>query len=313
MNKYTLALDASQLNQFGKCNLSWAYAYRENLQLSGTSTAAMDMGTLMHSLLDKFYKKAPLWNALGRSKCSKLAIIEFHDTDAEMIKKFSAQEIGFIEKRFIEYVMNYEDRDLNPMIRFNDTGAAIAASELGFSKVLYEDENVLFLVEGKIDVIHIDDSSRAKVIVDHKTRGRVNQLYGYRPQVLTYTWATDCDYFMYNYVGTQDDKSGAIMKAGHIFEREVVSVPKWMRDRWQIKMLKIFWNIAVQDDNFPNFPNEYKFEANNSNCAGSFDSSPCMFHHLCETQGDEMREHLKRFKYEKKEPWEPWKLAENKL
>lgn len=302
--KKIIALDSSQLNQYMKCPLSWAYAYRENLMLTGAARDALDRGSIMHLYLDAFYKikdyhQSDMNNRLSaaNSICFKVretALREFPDM---------AEGLPFIEKRFIEYVTYYTNRDLTPLVN-----AGVTACELGFSKPLYEDDEYLFLVEGKIDLLHIDQNSKEMIVVDHKTQSRVNNLYDYRPQVLTYCWAAKCNYFMYNYVGLQEDKNGALLKNDNLFRRSVISVPDWMLTRWENHMLEIFWEITSVET-----MKDTNIHKNLGSCAGAFDSSPCQFHYLCETKDDNMRQHLKAFKYEVRPTWEPWKLTENKL
>ena len=56
MSKYVLALDASQIKTYKDCNLLWAYLYRENLRPASADTSAMDKGTIVHFLLEHYYK-----------------------------------------------------------------------------------------------------------------------------------------------------------------------------------------------------------------------------------------------------------------
>src|SRR6266478_354694 len=148
--KYVLALDASQIKSFdGECQLMWAYLYRENLRLAGADTSAMDKGTIIHFLLEQYYKiKAKNKNILDREAAqASIEIFQNHIKELpEASFGFDKDLINFLCQRFIQYVYNYAGRDLVPAInKFNNE----VGVELGFSKVLYEDENVLFLLEGR--------------------------------------------------------------------------------------------------------------------------------------------------------------------
>lgn len=299
MSKYTLTLDASQLNQFGKCNLSWAYQYRECLSLSEIKTEpnALDKGTLVHLLLELFYKEI----ASGKDRVSAATQAQYLFRQNPMLEVFSNEYIQFIIARFNEYYIYWQGRDLIPAVK-----NGIPAVELGFTKVLYEDEYCLYAVEGKIDLIYMA-SEESLAICDHKSQDRENHLYFYRPQMLTYAWATGLNYAIINYFGLQKKATEKT------FRRDAIAIPDWMIKRWEDQMMYIFNHIHQMDilaagGDPKEWPNELKFQRNFSECSGSFDSNPCMYHHLCETESDEMRENIKKFQYHKIPKWEPWAI-----
>src|SRR6266446_5275257 len=150
--KYVLALDASQIKSFdGECQLMWAYLYRENLRLVGADTSAMNKGTIIHFLLENFYKL--LAKSVERREAAQ-ASIEIFQTNIkerpEVSFGFDKDLLNFLCQRFSQYVYNYAGRDLIPAINLDNNAIAV---ELGFSKILYEDEDVLFLLEGRIDLL----------------------------------------------------------------------------------------------------------------------------------------------------------------
>lgn len=296
MSKYTLVLDASQMKQFGICNLSWAYQYREHLMKAELDTEAMDKGTLVHLLLEKYYKLRLKEPNLDVYSSSSLAIQEYQNSEIVKTSYFPLEIHQHICKRFVQYVGYWAGRDIRPISKNGIPGV-----ELGFSKILLENEEVLFVVEGKIDTI-IDVGNDQLGIVDHKSQDRDARYYYYRPQMLTYAWATGASYGMINYFGLQKEYKEKVS-----FRRDTMQFPKWMISRWEKQMIKIFYNIANTDYNFPKDINEYKFERNFSSCAGAFETHPCMFSHLCESESQETREALKQNKYKTLEPWSPWK------
>lgn len=311
--KYTLTMDASALKMFQTCELMWAYAYREHIKLSSTQVAtkasALDKGTLVHLVLEAFYKAKLKYPAEDGYQHGQRALDAFFKHKLVTETYFTNEEIQFIKNRFVNYVAFWRDRDLVPVKKGDAVGV-----ELGFSKVLYEDDNVLFVTEGKIDIIN---SLGHDVIgfCDHKSQERVNHLYYFRPQMLTYAWATGLNHAMINYFGLQKDFKD------HTFRRESFEIPNWMIKRWEQKMLRIYWYIYSRDmslfklkdpsmETIEYIPeaNEIKFNRNESSCSGAFDSSPCQYRYLCETGSDEMRNNIKQFKYEKVEVWQPWHI-----
>lgn len=296
MSKYTLVLDASQMKQFGICNLSWAYQYREHLMWAEANVEAMDKGTLVHLLLEKYYKlrlKEPNFDIYTSAS---LAIQEYQESELVKTSYFPIDVHQHICKRFVQYVGYWAGRDIRPV-----TKNSVAGVELGFSKILLETSEVLFVVEGKIDLI-MDIGDGQIGIVDHKSQDRDARYYYYRPQMLTYAWATDAAYGMINYFGLQKEYKEKVS-----FRRDTMQFPKWMISRWEKQMIEIFYEIACRDKQLKDKINEDKFKRNFSSCAGAFETHPCMFSHLCESESQETREALKRNKYKTLEPWSPWK------
>jgi hypothetical protein len=73
------------------------------------------------------------------------------------------------------------------------------AVEKGFSKVLYEDDENLFVYEGRPDLIALDGTGK-RLAVDHKTRGTSHNIYEHNNQVFGYLWAGQATTFVYNYL-----------------------------------------------------------------------------------------------------------------
>jgi hypothetical protein len=304
MPKYVLTLDASQINEFGKCNLLWAYLYRENLRFVEADTLAMDKGSLCHLLLEHYYNLRCLEPHKSEKELIQPTIELFQKDDRRLEYKVPKDTQDFICQRFVQYVFNWMGRDFKPYIK-----EGRPATELGFSTILYENENVLFIIEGKIDLL-IEVAEDVYAFVDHKSQSKENHLFNYRPQMLTYALATRYNYAMINYFGLQKE-----VKEKVTFRRDTIKITNWMIERHRKYLIeKVFTPIWMADIKLKGIylkekeSNEIKFEPNYSNCAGSFDSSPCMFSRLCwGTEHAEMRENMKKFYYVKSESWSPWK------
>lgn len=302
MTKFTLTLDASQINEFQTCNLAWWYTYKENLRLAGANTEAMDKGTLIHNLCDLYYSYRwldPNGNKLLQADEAVRFFKETCTTQSLFPEDKNNELERFITDRFALYVTRY---------MFNDfvlPNTKTSPVELGFSKLLYEDEYVRFIVEGRIDLVTVILGDKL-CFVDHKTQGRDTTMYQYRPQFKTYAWATGYEYGLINYIGLQKEP----VKNGGSFKRQLINFPKWMIDEWEQKLLKIFWNITAILNN-PNIDAEktiYEYR-NDSACEGQY-GHPCAFTSLCETGDWNMKQSLKQFKYNKVDSWSPWTLKE---
>jgi hypothetical protein len=85
----------------------------------------------------------------------------------------------------------------------------VLGAEVGFSKVLYEDRDVMFVYEGTIDDISefTDDGRTYRCWVDYKTEGRETKHFTERNQFLGYSWALGTNYgFIISY-GLQKEKA----------------------------------------------------------------------------------------------------------
>ena len=62
-------------------------------------------------------------------------------------------------------------------------------------------------------------------------------------------------------------------------------------------MLEVFYEVS----------GEKRFKRNRGACAGSFDSNPCQFTKICETEDKEMQNNIIANNYVKAEKvWRPW-------
>lgn len=296
--KFTLALDASQFKQYMTCSQSWYYSYQENLRLQTTDTEAMDKGTLVHNLMDIYYNLIAQSPNCNKNDAAEGAIEFFKKSKVVESMGFPQDTEKFIVARFAQYLFFYGNNDFTPIL-----AGGVPSVELGFSKILYENDDVCFIVEGRIDLIaRLGDQL---VFIDHKTESQAGDLYSYKPQFRTYAWATGLKYGGVNYFGMQKEVGAKT------FRRQIIEFPEHIVEEWRLKMLSIFWEISIsfQDKDLCDTKNiEYKYRRNLASCAGPYEKHPCQFTHLCETKDNEMRENIKQFKYKVSEPWQPWKL-----
>jgi hypothetical protein len=82
--------------------------------------------------------------------------------------------------------------------QFKNDGWKPLAVEKGFSKILHEDDENLFVYEGRPDLIA--EANGKRIAVDHKTRSASHSIYEHNNQVLGYLWAGQATCFVYNYL-----------------------------------------------------------------------------------------------------------------
>jgi hypothetical protein len=309
MSQYILTLDSSQIYELQTCPLRWLYKYKENLQLAGLKSDAPDKGTLIHHLCDLYYNF--LWKGANSIEASNKAIEVFKERNLtlELFPEDKDHTLeNFLISRFTLYTQRYANND------FILPKGDVSPVELGFSKLLYEDIDAKFIVEGRIDLVNIINGT-VPCWTDHKTQSKESNLYNYKPQFKTYAWATGYEYAIINYIGLQEDKNNEKLKKGTLFRRNLIHFPKPMIEEWEHKMLEIFhlthlmltW-IEGNEKVGRQLEESFYLNRNDSACAGAFDSNPCQFCYICEEFNWDMKDQIKAFKYNKRPAWSPWNL-----
>jgi len=295
MTTRTLTLDASQMTQHLKCPLSRTYQYDDGLTIIGASERAMNMGTVMHSLLDLYYRERVAHPQVEYTSQVKKVTDAYIKSDA-WANLLNLEDLEFVMERFLYYTVNYTGAGNDFNVASSYMGKA--GVELGFSKELgrvktSRNEEIVFIVEGRIDLlVNISSLGGVLAFVDHKTQSRENTLYKYTPQFLTYAWAAGVEYGVVNYIGFQTTGG-----ASQWFRREVIPFSKYLITEWEKQMWSIFYKIAGGGQR----------EKNLGSCSGSFQSNPCQFVKLCETSDPGLRSNIEANNYLKSPTkWRPW-------
>ena len=283
MAKYTLSLDASQLSQFMECPTKWKLAYKDNLRLATEKTTAMDKGSCMHFLLETFYKLQIQKNNRDQNALAAMELAKEAKIFDEY--KLTKEEGKHINLRFNEYLLFYRFSDFTPASINGVDGV-----ELGFSKIIHETDSVCFILEGKIDIVV--DNPVGLIFWDHKCTGFT--YFEHKLQLLAYAWATGFRYGGYNYISLAKTSKKA-------FRRKPVHFPDHLIERWKANTIQTFYKAkqSILCDTF---------EENLNTCSGPYDSNPCVYVPLCESENQQTKETIENFSYYKKEKWEPWKI-----
>ena len=189
----------------------------------------------------------------------------------KILQRFDLEEkdARHIESRFITYLTHYRNESWIPKIVEVSKVLEETSTGTGFSKVLYEDDNYLFVIEGEPDMI-VQTSSSAKQlqVVDHKSESRRNPLYLFSNQFRCYCWATEIDIMTVNYFGLQEtgNPKDWFRRESHSFTKNDIQL--WKNDtiNWMYKICQSIWSN--------NFNRSWQ-------CTGKYGT--CVFHHLCES------------------------------
>lgn len=263
MSKKILRLDSHALSAYKRC--PQLYDYTQILKIEPRKKYnSFDRGTTIAEMLQDYYSiktekgevvKEDLRDIIDR----RLLPSSLSDEDKELIGS-----------RFLYYHRNYRAESWIPL-----------AVEKGFSILLYEDEEYIFIYEGRPDlVIKLSPTEQSIVIVDNKSQQREGSIYPYNDQAMGYCYALRTNTFIYNYFGLQT--TGDPRKW---FHRGSIRFSPEILEEWRKTTIRWFKQIAETTD----FKKSWL-------CEGKY--GVCFFKDLCEqTEGwviaDKMRREFK--------------------
>ena len=246
MSKQTLILNSHSLSNFQQCEARHLFADKICLEPL-ISKKVFDEGTMIHAWLRIYYYNKKKFS-ISRNKCLANPIMWINGAKKHWgIEPNRAFELYRI---LISYQSNYK----------NETWQTIG-TEVGFSKILYEDDQYLFIYEGKMDWLGY--SGTDKIVVDHKSRNGKYQIYEFNNQCRGYLWATGANKFVYNMITMTNIPS---------FERIAYSFSDSQIETWKNDTIEWYKRVAQANAN-KNFVRSW-------NCSSKY--GVCEFHSLCE-------------------------------
>lgn len=280
MNRFSLALDSTQINSMMTCPQQWKFAYRDWLKHKTIKTTALDWGTIFHALADPYYLAIKSGERFDAAQ--KFALSKLDNATKEVRTLISFEDKKFITQRFIAYTMRWYNQDIMPI-----------EIEKGFSIPILDNQYFFFVLEGRIDLIGFTKDG-TRIWMDHKTQEQAKDLYSHSIQFLNYSYATGLSNGIINYVGWQKEINDKT------FRRDLLYFSHEKIRQWHSRLLTYFFratNLILMD----------KYEKNESSCAGKY-NTPCEFHEICEELSPQIQQGLIQMNYEKREPWLPWIL-----
>jgi len=262
--KYTLALNSHQLSNFQLCETKYLYS-----ELIRIQPIEMGLGIRKGNILGRwlnlyYYNKIKPRTSFGRVLYNPMLWIE-------LIKKelnWGPQDAFKLYAVLTRYGTEYKNESWHPV-----------AIEKGFSKILYEDAENLFVYEGRIDLL-VENEGKL-LVVDHKSQKMNYSIYEFNNQAIGYLWGCDAAEFVYNYLTlTKDPK----------FHRAVHPFNSGQIEAWKQNTIKWFFRVkeVLQKREFlPSL-----------NCSTKF--GVCDFHRICEQPNELVKLHIIRSNFKKK-------------
>lgn len=253
--RHVLTLNSHSLSYFQRCEQFYQYAVLENLILN-EPYYPFDRGALISKIMELWYRARR--RNYGIRKLQKLENKLFKILlKANVIREDDRLQIA---GRIMEYFNKYRSESYK-----------IVAVEQGFSKVLYEDSNVLFIYEGRPDLVV--DFGRGMGIgpIDHKTESRKSDIYMFNNQMIGYCWAINSKLGIYNFIGLQKDS-----KDGDVLRRTTCNFSDSQIEQWRADTIKWYYRILAARQN--------KKFLRSWNCDGKY--GICQYAPICEMASD---------------------------
>lgn len=314
--KLILILDSSQLSTFSECPMLWDYSYRQRLESSSKAPKTpVDMGTYGHKLLEIIYKE----RASGRAKGAEDVAFAYNIdketcrcghskerhvyTDLGTIKlengtlshemgsacgsigckcdsfvgvQFPLSEVERkqVQQRVLDYTM-YEGSAF-PELRATSADHV----EVGFSHLLYEDDQRLYILEGRVDLIGSIAGNCPDGWADHKFQMRARDLYLKSIQFRNYSMVLEKAIGVVNYIRfTQKLEIGRNVR-NPTLKRDLISFSRAEMVWWKNEVTSMFGHVENYIKNEGQF-SEQSARRNWGACSGKF-GYPCDFTPLCE-------------------------------
>lgn len=313
MSKQTLVMDSSQLATYLECPTLWGYGYKDSIsRIDAPPSDPISMGTYIHKLLEIYYKG--IAHGYGMSACIEQALN--FNPDLETCTCGHARENHFIlpeldplncnesscsctmfipkafplditqrklvKDRFTVHCYTYSKGDFLPLSPDH--------VEVGFSHKLYEDDEKLYVLEGRIDVLGTF-SGVTGAIMDHKAQLRKRDLYKKAMQFRNYSLVTGASLLIINYVRLTKEVTK------DTYSRVVANFSPLEQEWWRGELIKLYDKILRERQQ----PLEQRWDS----CSGKF-GYECQFTPLCEEFNSGVREVKKQMLYHPKAVWRPW-------
>lgn len=273
MSKTTIVLNSHSLSNFQICEAKYLYNGVINLEPL-KKKQKMEIGTTIATWLELYYKNK-IKPKVSRTKAlaNPLLWINRFEKDCECNKDDAYRYY----LACIKYQHVYQNETWQPI-----------SLECGFSKVLYEDEKVLYVYEGRPDFHGLNLNGNYRLAADHKVQFSEYDIYEYNNQAFGYLWALECKEFVYNYI--------KILKKDWAFRRQPFSYDLKLIEDWKNGTIEWYSRVAhaIQQKSF----------VKSWQCTSVY--GRCEFSTICERTIPSQKLFVIQANYRVKKPYRSW-------
>lgn len=314
MSKHTIIRDSTQISSFLDCPQMWKYDHDEHLQLTlAKPNDAMISGSYGHEMLERYYKMRAInesinnalecvleWNP-DHEFCQCGHTIKFHDAHENapcVMPQCNCQSfmgttypLDNDQRRIVKdkirlYTYTYAADDFIPHRPEH--------VEVGFSHKLFENDEKLYILEGKVDLMM--PHRGMQTWADHKFQMSAHELYQKDIQFKNYDLVMKAPVACINYIRLTKKVDTTT------FVRRWFGFSIMERAFWERRLIEIFDQMLELELNGIK-PKHYHWNM----CKGRFRGHTCAFTQLCEEAYlPHVVEARKKQAYHIKPMWKPW-------
>lgn len=256
-NKQIYVVDSQILNTAADCQRKAHYTFDNNLEPI-IKPDYFEKGDLLHQMLSAYYSMRKHRKNWGINKHTHADVVDI----AVVIGRKAAVKMS-LEVDVVEEVISTFRQYCT--YTSNDGWDRVLSTEEVASKILFENDDLIILYQGKIDLT-IEISNCQLIPVDHKSssrRGRPQQLSN---QFMGYCWLLGVNNLIVNKIGFQKS-----LKDVEKFERYTMSYSPDMIEEWREQA--IYWIMKYISDSERDF-----FPPNYTSCDKY---SGCIYQEVC--------------------------------
>ena len=233
---------------------------------------AFARGTGFHDLLYLYYKS--VIKGLSKEKAIKNAFRYM-----KYQKGMTTVHIQQVLPKILQYFAYYQFETWIPL-----------QAEIGFSKLLYEDDHHQFIYQGKIDLLM--EVQKVNAFVDHKTQAWAKSLVQESNQFIGYSWATGWRMGIINYINLSPS-----LAPKDAFRRQIMNFTPQMIEEWKDNAIETFLQLAGDI-------RRERFNKRRAGCLGAY--GICDFEEVCRQTSKLVQIGMLDKLFVKKEEWSPW-------
>ncbi len=283
MSKKVLVVDSQLYDAMQLCPQKYDIAFNNCLR-PATKKPALESGSMNHDFLETYYLS--LKDGLEFQAALDAAYKRGLET-AATLESVPVEETEWELESLVRYARYHRFDNWEPL-----------EVERSFFIKIYEDDEIIIYLAGKIDLI-VNTQNLRRVPVDHKTYSRWMDPNKANNQFLFYAIATESSYLIVNRIGLQKTLSDQ-----ERFRRVILSYTKTFLAR---EKQNIIWWIR---DNHKFYLETGTWPLNRTSC-DKFGG--CDFRPICNAEDEQSRQFVIDSQFVKGEMWDPTKVLEKKI
>lgn len=277
MPKVTIVLDATMTDTYLSCEQKFYYRFKLN-KTTDVKPFALDNGGIVHIGEEHYYQKL----AEGASFKERL------DAMHSSIDLAYAEQDCALEQVEIQRIHDVLD-ECQRFWRVRDERMTIKAVENSFAYTLHEDENIILVMIGKIDLL-VDEDSYVNLPYDHKSYQREFPSKRLANQFTNYANACGSNYLIVNKIGFQTS-----LPMEKKYRRITLAYDPLFIEQWKNNMVKVAYRYLQSEAE-----DEWIMDYTSCDKYGRL----CEYHELCDTSGEVSRIHKLNVNFKTVEPWD---------